>query len=523
MGEFIYSKYQKAIFSEVKNGDTNVMIEAVAGSSKTYSIIKSLQYIPKKDTVLFLAFNKSIVDELKNKVPSNVLVMTLHSLGYRILKSRHSSCEKPNFKKFDTIYEEIIKSADKYKKFFSKQYNIKSFKFYIQKVTNLVKANFIDYMNHNDVLELMYFYDIDPDKYNRSLTFKAIEILCKKSLDIDNYGVDFSDMIWVPIMKEYTDSYDYIFVDEAQDLNKAQMQLVKNVTGKNTRVIFVGDRMQSLYGFAGSNTNSIDDINKLFNTKQLPLSICYRCPKKHIEEAQRLVPQIEPFEQNEEGTVNDITEPDIISYIKSNDDMIICRTNAPLIETCLFLVQQGKKAYVKGSDLKQKILYEINTAKKSYKTIDDLHQYLMNNANKLNKEIDNLETEMIMKLDRTDDMQEIEYIRRQYYWQKKNVFFRLDLVLTILAFLKDEKIDTIEKLINKVEVIFSETKDAICCSTIHKAKGLEADNVFILYPHLLPHPIMKGTTKWQNQQEKNVEYVAKTRARKSLFYVHKVD
>lgn len=505
------------------DGNKRFLTEGFIVTHNSSTIVKSLEYIPRKDTVLFLAFNKSVVEELKKKVSSNVLVMTLHSLGYRILRNRHSSCEKPNFKKFDTIYDEIVEKADKYKKFFSKTYNVTSFKFYLKTLVNLVKANNIDFTNEKEIIELMNFYDINVNKFNKDLTFKAIEIVCKKSLDIEKYGVDFSDMIWIPIQREYKDSYDYIFVDEAQDLNKSQMQLIRNVTGPKTRVILVGDKFQSILGFAGSNTSSIDDINKMFQTKQLPLSICYRCPKSHIKEAQKLVPQIEAYDKNDEGIINVITEHDILSHIESNDDMIICRTSAPLIETCLFLVQMGKKAYVKGGDLKEKILYEINSVKKNYNNIIDLKRYFENNVSKMEQDIKDLDEELMNKIDNIGDIQEIEYQKRQYYWKKKNIFFKLDLFLTILAFLKDNNIQSILQLTNRIEEIFSETKDAICCSTIHKSKGLEANNVFLLYPHLLPHPIMKGTTDWQNQQETNVEYVAKTRAKKKLLYVLKVD
>ena len=48
-------------------------------------------------------------------------------------------------------------------------------------------------------------------------------------------------------------------------------------------------------------------------------------------------------------------------------------------------------------------------------------------------------------------------------------------------------------------------------STVHKAKGLEADNVYILATERMPHP--KG-----NLEENNICYVAITRAKKNLFY-----
>ena len=50
-------------------------------------------------------------------------------------------------------------------------------------------------------------------------------------------------------------------------------------------------------------------------------------------------------------------------------------------------------------------------------------------------------------------------------------------------------------------------------STVHKAKGLEADNVYILTPERMPHP--KATNP---QEERNICYVAITRAKKNLYY-----
>lgn len=56
----------------------------------------------------------------------------------------------------------------------------------------------------------------------------------------------------------------------------------------------------------------------------------------------------------------------------------------------------------------------------------------------------------------------------------------------------------------------------ITLSTIHKAKGLEWDTVFILDRDLLPSPWAKG---WQLEQERNLHYVAVTRARVDLRYI----
>ena len=78
----------------------------------------------------------------------------------------------------------------------------------------------------------------------------------------------------------------------------------------------------------------------------------------------------------------------------------------------------------------------------------------------------------------------------------------------------------IEDLKLKIQSIFSDDIEGIILSTVHKAKGLEADRVFIVRPDLLP--MTKNIrSQWERQQENNLTYVAITRARKELIYDNK--
>jgi superfamily II DNA or RNA helicase len=88
MATFAPSSYQQAIFDFVTNGSGSAVIEAVAGSGKTTTILQALKLIPESDSVLMLAFNKSIADELKAKAPPHIDVKTFNGLGHSILGSR---------------------------------------------------------------------------------------------------------------------------------------------------------------------------------------------------------------------------------------------------------------------------------------------------------------------------------------------------------------------------------------------------------------------------------------------------
>ena len=66
-------------------------------------------------------------------------------------------------------------------------------------------------------------------------------------------------------------------------------------------------------------------------------------------------------------------------------------------------------------------------------------------------------------------------------------------------------------IIKEIEKLFnSKTRGDIKLSTVHKAKGLEADNVFILATERMPHPKASNM-----QEERNICYVAITRAKKT--------
>ncbi len=90
-----------------------------------------------------------------------------------------------------------------------------------------------------------------------------------------------------------------------------------------------------------------------------------------------------------------------------------------------------------------------------------------------------------------------------------------------------DRVDTINALAHNAEIvddlhkritqIFSDNVEGIVFCTIHRAKGLESQKIFILKPELLPHPMAKQ--EWQQKQERNLKYVAITRAQGELYWV----
>ncbi len=103
-------------------------------------------------------------------------------------------------------------------------------------------------------------------------------------------------VLWLPHLWNLQPSKcDWVAVDEAQDVSPAQLDLILKMRGRGGRMIWVGDKNQAIFGFAGALSDSIDRIIEATHAIVLPLSICYRCPVSHIKLAQEVVPSIEPI------------------------------------------------------------------------------------------------------------------------------------------------------------------------------------------------------------------------------------
>jgi len=308
--------------------------------------------------------------------------------------------------------------------------------------------------------------------------------------------IDFTDMIYLPVVLDLRMwKYDWVFIDECQDLNAAQRELfLRCIKSKTGRFIAVGDRMQSIYGFSGADEESFNKLRQLPHTAKLPLSICYRCDKDIIQLAKQYVPQIEARDNADNGVVEMNSK---VADVKDGD-MILCRTTAPLVKLCIQYISSGVKAYVKGRDIGVNLINMIKKTNK--KNIADCYSYF-------DKELEKICERVIKKTHCTSEEAKDSDIYRTY--QDK-----ID-AINILS----EGLTTCDEVMNHITEIFKdENGQGICLSTIHKSKGLESDRVFVLCPEKL---FLKSAMRipWQAEQEKNLVYVCVTRAKHFLGYI----
>lgn len=492
---FTPSPYQEKIFDFIIHGNGNAVISAKAGSGKTSTCVTAIKLIKPKNKVMFLAFNKSIAEELSQKLKDypNVEVRTSHSLGFAIIrKNVEGEVELDEFK-----YRRYVKSNISELTTIDVTFTKNQLYNYIESICALVDfARFNLAQTAEEVKSLAVKYDVPIFFDECDVVIKVLE-WGKTELN----SIDYTDMVWLPVelsMNARAFQKDFIFIDECQDQSLMSIELFLKCFKRGTRFIAMGDEDQCINTFCGSSEEAFQYMKDYPKTTQFDLPICYRCPKTVVELAKTLVPDIKCREDAPKG---DIIEKCWTSSLQSGD-MVLCRSKAPLLKVYTKLLRKGIQCYIKGQDigtnLKKLIeevdIEELNTNLKSDGVFVRLYDNLFEIRNKL------MESKGLDYQDATLT----NYITNRYDMIK---------ALTVLA----ENYTTKTELLSHIDEIFDETREGVILSTIHKAKGLEADNVYILCNSSMPSSLAKK--EWEKNAEQNLIYVAYTRAKKKLGFI----
>src|SRR6478609_12105767 len=87
--------YQVEIFKHIWHGKGNAVIEAVAGSGKTTTIVRAIEGIKNlsKFKTVFVSFNRHIAVELKKRLPKSIRSVTTHSIGKSWIRKHNGGIE----------------------------------------------------------------------------------------------------------------------------------------------------------------------------------------------------------------------------------------------------------------------------------------------------------------------------------------------------------------------------------------------------------------------------------------------
>lgn len=470
---FVPSSYQQAIFDFVENGTGNALVSAVAGAGKTTTIVECAKLA--RGRALFVAFNKHIAETLKGKL-GNVPAATLHSTGLRALRSSIPKLDVHPWK-----YGEIV--------------------------TELLPKHGLDNEDWARVLKLAEFARITLSLPTAEGLTKVAEdyglsynhLLAPVVIDVLNEGerlaaregkIDFTDMLWLVERWELQPvSYDFLFIDELQDLNAAQRALALKLS--HGRTVGVGDPRQSIMAWAGADARSWQAFTEATNATQLPLSICYRCPASHLELAREIVPEIETRPGAPEGVLEEASEAWAFNAARARD-LVLCRRTAPLLKGCLSLIARGVAAKVRGRDLGVRLAEAARRIGQGcgwshFK--DGVMEWLSTRLSELNT----------------------------VGAGKKRLDEAYDLAEGLLACFDGlgRECSSVEMLARKIEGLFADSGAAIWFSSIHRAKGLEAARVFVLEFSKLGEGF-GFQSKAEKEQEQHLKYVALTRSTHTL-------
>lgn len=509
----------------------HVQLKALAGTGKTTSCVEGLKQVKgigasvtpspqqaefwrqlglgRSDTVRLSAFNTSITDELKARISAcgldkrGVEARGVHSLGNAAVYKAFGRMEASDWATKDLVCSVLGKDYSDLKKEVGMLVLVNA----ATDLVSLCKQNLCE--PTAEVLDqLASHYDVDTGKHAARIAEVVPQVL---ELSKSPRGrIHFDDMVWLPLVLDLpVPQVDLQVIDEAQDLNRMQQELVYR---GGRRVVSVGDEHQAIYGFAGADAESMGRMARTLGATvrghvELPLTVTRRCGKAIVREAQQYVPEFEAHPSNPEGVVGEAKYPKqknphtgqvedlpwAETYLSQVRDgaMVLCRVNAPLVSQCFRFLKHGIKAQIMGKKIGEGLVALVN--KSNTEDVSSLRSWLA------------------------------DWVTRELEVENKKKFpsqAKLELVqdkADCLASFCEGMLRTAD-VAAKIKSVFTDAKAVrgVRLSSIHKSKGLEAEQVFFLQP---PGTGIRCKSDWQRKQEDNLKYVAITRAISELVYV----
>jgi DNA helicase II / ATP-dependent DNA helicase PcrA len=463
-----------AVTSAVELED-NLIIYALAGAAKTSTLILIAEAL-KSTSILCLAFNKKIANEMQSRLPPNCTSMTLNSLGHRVWGEAIGRRLQIEPGKVGEIIKELIETLEDPEE---KNGAWENFLGLIKAVGFGKQCGYIPDGYGKGAKPLMddgEFQDHYEEKFT-DYEWHIVKETTKRSLDKAWAGFcDYDDQILMPtIFPSVFPRFPLVLIDEAQDLSALNHAMLKKLAKK--RLIAVGDPCQAIYGFRGAHEESMELLEESFKMKKLELTISFRCPIKVVEHSRWRAPKMQYPNWAKEGFVSRLENWSVDDL--PPDAAIICRNNAPLFSLAIKLLQSGRYAQLIGNDIGKGLL----------RVMGKFGPGTLTKKAVLEK-IDEWAEKQKQKVKNKGSVEDRAECMRIFAMQGK----------------------TLSDAIAYAEHVFAQ-EGPIKLMTGHKSKGLEFDHVYFLDRELIGDA----------GQERNLRYVIITRAKETLTYINSED
>ena len=469
------------------------------GTGKTTRLLRYVNTFLKLGTPLdkigYFAFTKKAATEAKNRMLDQNPHLsakqlehfrTLHSLAFWKLGMKKSEVMQ------DEHYEDIGRSLGIEVTIYTEGEEKTGFVDSDSEYFNIINAARIKEISIEDEYNTgMYSYDLDKN------------LLYILGDELDNYKEsfylkDYTDMIEKFIVSKICPNYDVVFIDEAQDLSPIQWKMFDVLKKNSKHVILAGDDDQAIYGWAGADVKRFQQEP----AKEIVLPQSYRVPKLIQHIAGNILSRI-PDERrlkkewkarNEEGSFHPVISIEDVP-LHLGQWLVLARYNDRLIKLKPFLKDRG-------------IYFEYKN-KKSYKTrlydaVQNYTRWTQGSLLSISECRDLFEyfgKEFPQKEERLYDLKEFGYSHTQRWFE---VF-------------ETEPEDSlyIRDMLQAGEELSQEAR--VKLSTIHSAKGGEADNVLLILDNtkMIREAIEKSPDK--EDEENRIWYVGVTRTKQNLY------
>ena len=348
-----------------------VRVIAGAGSGKTRVLTTRILYLIDQwgipsENILAITFTNKAAKEMKDRIEKMVddngnssFISTIHSFCLYFLRREIKVLDYPsNFSVIDADDQKlIIKEA-------IKQYDIENTKGEINNILNYISNNKAAGIDCLAALDMA-----NNDKY--TMYAKAYQYYmdrCKQQ-----YYLDFDDLLLFTnrilktksqIKEKWQKKYQFILVDEFQDIDNVQYELISHLASETSYVYVVGDPDQTIYSWRGANINIILDFDKKFkNAETIILNQNYRSTQNILNGANSLI----SYNKNR-------VKKDLISQNSAGDKIIHFSAGSEESES-MYIVDKINSFLAKGNNYQDiAILYRSNYLSRSIeKRLVDYH------------------------------------------------------------------------------------------------------------------------------------------------------
>ena len=282
--------------------DGAILVRAGAGSGKTKVLVERIKMLAgiTRRKVLAITFTNKACEEIKTRLAEvdeslleHVFVATFHGLCESIIENHIAATRFTSMPQIfadddrKKILEETINETPSLAQWY-KGMNEK------ERRNTLYRT-----LENISWIKRSVIQDNDLPKFIKDEQMRSLYLSYREHMDSLN-AIDFDDLLLDAyrllinnprIADLYRRSFEYICVDEAQDLSKAQYMVLRTITGnEHKNVMLVGDTKQSIYAFNGSDSKYMDDwFVKDYNPKEYSLNENYRSAKAILDYAQKIM------------------------------------------------------------------------------------------------------------------------------------------------------------------------------------------------------------------------------------------